>query len=91
MRFLVVLLSLAAIGGLTWIVSLPNKAECVASGRAVDPTERHCQDAGGYQQLQEHALFHATEVGLGVAILLVSGYGIRRVMRRRSVRSGTTA
>ncbi len=67
MRFLVVVLSIAAICGLTWIVSLPNKAECVASGHAVDPTERHCEVAGSYQQLQEHAIFHATEVGLGVA------------------------
>lgn len=91
MRFLVVLLSIAAVCGLIWIVSLPNKAECVASGRAVDPTERHCEAAGGYRQLQEHAMFHATEVGLGVAILLVSGYGIRRALRRRSERSGSTA
>lgn len=88
MRFLVVLLSIAAICGLIWIVSLPDKAECIASGRAVDPTERHCEAAGGYQQLQEHALFHATQVGLGVVIILVSGYGIRRALRRRSVRSG---
>lgn len=91
MRFLVVLLGIAAISGLTWIISLPNKAECVASGRAVDPTERHCEAASGYQQLQEHAIFHATEVGLGVAVIVVSGYGIRRAVRRRSVRSGPTA
>ncbi|MGQ0641514.1 MAG: hypothetical protein ACT4P6_12240 [Gemmatimonadaceae bacterium] len=84
-RFLVALLSVAAIVALVWILSLPNKAECVASGRTVDPTERHCDSADGYQQLEEHAFFHATPVALGVAVLLAGGFAVRRVVRRRSV------
>jgi hypothetical protein len=91
MRFLAALLSVAAIAALAWIASLPNKAECVASGRTVDPTERHCEAAGGYQQLQEHATFHATQVGLGFSVLLAGGYAVRRVVRRRSAGSAPTA
>ena len=90
-KFLVSLLSIATIGALFWILTLPSKAECAGSGRVVDPTERHCIAAGGYQQLQEHAMFHATEIALGVAVLLVGGYAIRRAMRRHSARGGPTA
>lgn len=86
MRYLVGLLVAAAVAGFTWVVSLPNKAECVASGRIVDPTERHCEAAGGFQQLQEHATFHATQVVLGVLLLLAIGFGIRWLVRRRSIR-----
>jgi hypothetical protein len=91
MRFLAALLSVAAIAALTWIVSLPNKAQCAASGRTVDPTERHCEAAGGYQQLQEHATFHATQVALGLSVLFARGYAVRRVVRRRSAGNSPTA
>lgn len=84
MRLLGGMLSLVAIVALGWIVSLPDKAQCVASGRIVDPTERHCEAPGGYQQLQEHALFHASEVVLGASALLAVGYLVRRYVRRRS-------
>ena len=84
MRILVIILGLAAVVGFTWVFSLPDKEECVASGRVVDPTERHCQDGTGYQQLQEHALFHTRDVALGTGVLLAVGYAVYRVARRRS-------
>ena len=85
MRLVAGFLSLGAIAALVWLGSLPDKAECLASGRVVDPTERHCESVTGYQQLQEHALFHASDVLLGVSILLACGYVVRRYyLRRRS-------
>lgn len=82
-------LSVLAIAAVGWILSLPDKAECVATGRVVDPTERHCVAPGGYQQLQEHALFHASEVVLGTLALLAVGYLVRRYIRRRSAGAAT--
>lgn len=70
--------------GLGWILSLPDKAECVASGRRVESTERHCEAAAGYQQLQEHALFHASEVLLLAALLWVGAYALHRRQVRRA-------
>ncbi len=90
-RFLAAVLSVAAITAVAWIVSLPSKAECVASDRTVDPTERHCESAGGYQQLEEHAIFHAIPVALGLAVLLAGGYAVRRLIRRRSAGNAPTA
>jgi hypothetical protein len=84
MRFVVALLALAALVGGAWVFSLPTKAECVASGRVVDPTERHCEYSGGYQQLQEHALFHSREAIVAGLIILGISYGISRYRRRRS-------
>lgn len=84
MRWLVIILAVAAVAGFGWVFSLPSKAECVASGRVVDPTERHCESADGFVQLEEHALFHSRDVVLGTAILLALGYGIVAVRRRRS-------
>ena len=84
MRFVVAFLVLAAAVGFGWVFSLPSMSECRASGRIVDPTERHCESPDGYQQLQEHALFHSRDVLLGAAILLAAGYGIHRYRRRRS-------
>ena len=87
MRAVAGLLSLVALAGVLWVARLPDKEECVASGRVVDPTERHCQSATGYQQLQEHALFHSREVVLGSLLFLGAGYGIRRYFLRRRSRS----
>ena len=85
-------LSIVAIAALVWIGSLPDRAECSASGRVVDPTERHCETSTGYQQLQEHALFHASQVLLGVGALLAGGYVVRRYyLRRRSAGEAPTA
>ncbi len=72
-----------ALGVLGWIISLPSMAECRASGRVVDPTERHCTSGTGYQQLQEHAAFHAVQVVVYCAVLVGGAYIIYRVMRRR--------
>lgn len=83
MRVLTGIIILAAVIGFGWVFSLPSKTECVASGRIVDPTERHCQDSAGYQQLQEHALFHSREVVLGAGVILAVGYGVHRFRRRR--------
>lgn len=90
-QLLAAVLSVAAIAAVVWIVSLPNKAECVASGRTVDPTERHCEAAGGYQQLQEHATFHAIPVAIGVSLLLTGGYAVRLLVRRRSAGNPPTS
>jgi hypothetical protein len=84
-------LALAALVGLLWVLSLPSKAECVASGRVVDPTERHCQATGGYQQLEEHAWFHSREVLVGGAIVWVIAYLLHRRYRRRPPTDGPTA
>jgi hypothetical protein len=83
-RSVAIAVAVLAVVGFGWIFSLPSKAECVASGRTVDPTERHCDSpGGGYQQLQEHALFHSREVILGVAVVLGVAYSVRRLRRRR--------
>lgn len=84
MRIVIIILGVAAVVGLTWVFTLPDKAECVATGRVVDPTERHCQDATGYVQLREHALFHTRDVALATGVLLAVGYAVYRVARRRS-------
>jgi len=82
MRVLAGVIAVIALVGFGWVFSLPSKAECVASGRVVDPTERHCEDSTGYQQLQEHALFHSRDVVLGAAVLLALGYAVYRFRRR---------
>ena len=91
MRFVAGFVGLVALVAAGWIVSLPDQAECVASGRVVDPTERHCEAGDGYVQLREHALFHASEVLLGVGGLLAVGYVVRRYVRRRSVGAAPAA
>ena len=91
MRYFVGVLVTAAVVGFAWVIRLPNKAECVASGRIVDPTERHCEAAAGFQQLQEHATFHATQIVLGVLLVLAIGFGIRWFVGRRSMSSRLVA
>ena len=86
MRRLITGLALAAIVGFIWIGTFPTKAECRASGRVVDPTERHCQAAGGYEQLQEHVWFHAAEVLAGVGVLAAVAYAGHRLYRPRRSR-----
>jgi hypothetical protein len=83
MRVILVSALILAAAGFGWVFSLPSKAECVASGRIVDPTGRHCESPSGYEQLQEHALFHSRDVVLGGAILFAAGYGVYRYRRRR--------
>ena len=91
MRLAVGIMVVAAAIGFAWVFSLPDKDECVASGRVVDPTERHCQDARGYQQLHEHALFHTRDVAVGAGILFAVGYGVHRYVRRRRTAPRPTA
>lgn len=81
------LLAVAAVVGLGWILSLPTRSECVASGRVVDATERRCEAGTGFQQLQEHAWFHTREVVLGAGLLWVGAYLLYRRQTRRQ-RSG---
>ena len=83
LRFLAGLLSVAAIATLVYLGTLPSKAECRASGRTVDPTERHCESDGGYEQLQEHAAFHASQAWIAVVAVLAGGLAIRYFVRRR--------
>lgn len=89
MRHFARLVGVIAIAGVAWIFSLPDRVECAASGRVVDPTERHCVAAGGFQQLQEHALFHASQVIVGAGILMAAVYVVYRY--RRSMQSAPTA
>ena len=91
MRILGGLLGFAAIVGLAWILSLPSEAECTASGRVVDPTERHCEHPGGYQQLEEHAFFHASHVAIVAVVVLAAGLVVRRFLVRRSAPPTSTA
>jgi hypothetical protein len=60
----------------------PNEAACVASGRRVDPTRRHCEGPEGYVQLREHVVFHSREP----IILIVIVGGIVYFVRRRRMR-----
>ena len=67
------------------LLQFPTRESCRASGRVVDPTERHCVAADGYVQLREHVLFHASQVVvlLGVALALGTlGYWVVRRRRR---------
>lgn len=84
MRILLTILGVAAVVGFTWVFSLPDQEECVASGRVVDPTRRYCQEGTGSELLREHALFHARDVVVGTGVLLAVGYAVYRVARRRS-------
>lgn len=84
MRVFVMCVGLAVLVGFGWVFSLPSKSECTASGRRVDPTERHCESTSGYVQLQEHALFHSRESVLGAVLLVATVYGVQRFRRRRS-------
>jgi hypothetical protein len=83
MRWFVMSVLAAVIVGFGWVFSLPSKSECIASGRIVDPSGRHCESSAGYEQLQEHALFHSREAVLGAVILLAIGYAVQRYRRRR--------
>jgi hypothetical protein len=79
-------LAVIAAGAAAWIISLPNMAECRASGRVVDPTERHCESDGPavFVQLQEHATFHAIQVIIPAIVVLAVAYVTYRIIRRRS-------
>jgi hypothetical protein len=91
MRALAAFIGLVAIVGFGWVFSLPSKAECTASGRIVDPTERHCLSPTGYEQLQEHALFHSRDVVLGALLLLGIGFAGHRYWRRRRAHPSTAS
>lgn len=62
----------------------PNEEACVASGRTVDPTRRHCEGPEGYVQLREHVLFHSREGFVLVAVIAGVVYFIDRRRRRRA-------
>ena len=84
-----VVITAVALGilGAGLLVRFPTKADCTASGRVVDPTERHCVAADGYEQLREHVLFHTAQVvtvALGLAML---GLVVRWAARRRGARA----
>ena len=81
-RILIGTLAVIAIAAAAWIISLPNMAECRASGRVVDPTERHCEAGATFQQLQEHATFHAVQVVILFFAALLGAYGLYRIIRR---------
>lgn len=88
LRLLAALLSAMAIATLVYLGTLPSKAECRATGRTVDPTERHCESGAEYVQLREHAAFHASQAGLAVLVFLAGGLAITySVRRRRAARS----
>jgi hypothetical protein len=67
----------------------PNEAECVASGRTIDPTRRHCEGPEGYVTLREHAWFHVREPILFVVIVGGIVYFVRRRRRARLLAQGS--
>ena len=85
-RVLISAVVVIAAGAAAWIISLPNMAECRASGRVIDPTERHCESSGGatFQQLQEHATMHAAQVVIYALVVVAGVYMIYRIVRRLS-------
>ena len=89
MRRVAAVVGLALLAAFLWIGTYPTQAECAASGRVVDPTERHCQARDGYVQLQEHVWFHTIPVLVGATVLVAAGYIVRRYYLRR--RSGEVA
>jgi hypothetical protein len=68
----------------------PSEAECVASGRSVDPTRRHCDGPNGYVQLREHVMFHSREPIILIVIIGGAMYVVRRRRRRHDAGPGTT-
>ena len=84
-RYFNAALAIAALVGLWWMLNLPNKQECLASGRIVDPTERHCEAPAGFQQFEEHAWFHSREVILGAALLWGGAFLLPRRQKRKGV------
>lgn len=81
-RIAVAIVALFA-GGAGVLQLYPTQADCRASGRVVDPSERHCLEADGYEQLREHVLFHIAHASiLGGAALLVGAVAWRVVRRR---------
>lgn len=83
-RILIGVLAATAIGAAAWIISLPNMAECRASGRIVDPTERHCESGATHQNLQEHATLHAMQVVVLFLAALAGAFILYRIIRRLS-------
>jgi hypothetical protein len=89
--YLVAGFALCAIAATAWMLRLPDQSECRASGRSVDPTERHCLSATGYEQLEEHAFFHASQVVVLLGVGAAGAYIIYRIVHRRSRRPPPTA
>ena len=82
MKVLGAFMAIAGLVGCAWLLTLPTRNQCIASGRVVDPTERRCESATGYVQLREHALYHSREV-IVVAVMLLGGtYMVQRFRRR---------
>jgi hypothetical protein len=73
----------AAVAFYSVLQLFPNEAECVASGRTVDPTHRHCEGPNGYVQLREHVLLHSREP---LILVLILGGAFLFVQRRRRLR-----
>ena len=63
----------------------PNEAECVASGRRVDPTRRHCEGPNGYVQLREHVMFHSREPIILIVVIGAAMYFVRRRRQQKLV------
>jgi len=61
----------------------PDERACVASGRTVDATKRHCEGPNGYVQLREHVLFHTREPLILVVILVGTVLFVRRRRRQK--------
>ena len=89
-RLAVIATGIAALmlGYIAFLRLFPNEADCVATGRVVDPTHRHCEAAGGsYVQLREHVILHTWEALTYAAILAVlvfGGWHVRRRFMRRA-------
>ena len=81
-------IALLVLGYIGFLQLFPNEADCVASGRIVDPTHRHCEAAAGsYVQLREHVMLHTWEALFYAAIVAGIGFAawyLRRRFRRQA-------
>jgi len=78
-------LPLAVVGVFLYSVLrlFPDEADCIASGRTVDPTKRHCEGPDGYVQLREHVLFHSREPLILVVIVVGTLLFVRHRRRQK--------
>jgi hypothetical protein len=74
-RGLIALAALLAVG-IGILLTLPTEEACRASGRAVDPTHRHCVAGASSVELRELNLGHATDPIVCIPTTLLVGLGL---------------
>jgi hypothetical protein len=79
-----VAIAVLVLGFVGFLRLFPDKAACIASGRVVDATQRHCEmSAGDYVQLREHVILHSWEA-LAIAVIVgIVAFAVWRALRKR--------